>query len=126
MTKSQVQKKKEKVPGQSKRRPADVAQLMLTVKGLQSRLTSMEKILDTNTRAFQDTMIMLDVRQGLLIRKLRQTVVGFDWPSVFAEYNGAMAVVNFMATFRGHVHRRKRAEQEAVPEGAVSFGGNCR
>jgi hypothetical protein len=100
--------------------------LTLQLRGLEKRFMSMEKMYEKNTQIFQETISLMDIRQGLMIRRLRMSVIGLQWEEMFAEYAAVVAILQFI----GRIHEPSKSrlqeqliQQNVAPEGAVVFGG---
>lgn len=63
----------------------------------------------------------MDIRQALLIRKLRTSVIGVEWADIIAEYTFVVALLQFCGHYQGH---EKSKKDTGVPDGAVVFGGS--
>lgn len=120
---SESKKKKASPP----RAHPSVAMLTLQLRGMEKRIQSMEQMNTRNTQIFQETISLMDIRQGLLIRRLRMSVLGLVWEEMFAEYAATAAILTFVGLLHEPSASRQlllQSNQEnAAPEGAVVFGG---
>ena len=103
-----------------------IAMLTLQLRGMEKRFMAMEKMYEKNTQIFQETISLMDIRQGLMIRRLRMSVIGLQWEEMFAEYAAVVAILQF--TGRIHEPSKSRLQEQLIqqnvaPEGAVVFGG---
>ena len=120
-------KKAKAIQAQTQKNHPSVPMLMMQLRGMEGKLRRMEEMLTKNTQIFQESLSLMDIRQGLVVRKLRMSVVGFDWEIIFGEYMAAAAILTWVGHYSEHFAKidaqRAEAKRAGAPEQAVVFGG---